>query len=51
MGIPTVTAADEVKLPETVVAVIFAEPDATAVTNPLASTVATAVLLDDHVTF
>ena len=50
-GMLTVTVADEVKLPDTVVAVMFALPDAIAVTNPLLLTVATAVLLDDHVTF
>ena len=35
----------------TEVAVIVADPTATAVTNPLLSTVAIAVLLDDQVTF
>ena len=46
----TVTAQTAVLAPSTVVTVILAEPAATAVTKPLALTVATAVLLELHVT-
>ena len=48
----TVTAQVSVKPPSAVVAVMVAEPAATAVTRPVVLlTVAAAVLLEDHVTF
>jgi nicotinic acetylcholine receptor alpha-3 len=50
IGVTTAIALVAVKLPSFVVTVIVAVPSATAVTKPLASTVATEVLSDDHVT-
>ena len=49
-GVQTVTAQDAVLPPSTVVTVIAALPALTAVTVPLASTVAAAGLLDAQVT-
>ena len=46
----TVTAQVAVLAPSVVVTVMVAVPAATAFTLPLASTVATAALLDDHET-
>ena len=46
----TVTAQVAVKLPSEVVAVMFAVPAATPVTNPLELTVAAPVLLEPQVT-
>jgi hypothetical protein len=46
----TATVIDEVPALPSLVAVIVADPGATAATNPLPSTVAAAELLDDHVT-
>ena len=47
----TVTVIDAVRFPSTVLTVMLLLPADIALTRPFALTVATAVLLDSHVTF